>query len=298
LNKYIVYEHLFPNGKKYYGYTSRNLHDRFLKNGIGYKEQPLMWNAIQKYGWDNIQHNQICVVNSEEEAKRIETKLIRNNDTANPSCGYNIIECDGDRFGTRNLVVHQDGLHSLEEYNALISCDCIDNFSYYDFNSTITFDNIGEVYSYHRFITGDFAGMIYVDINIDKSTHLITEDEYKKLVKHSSFIKSIAYKYIINKSNLSYQTMLEENVKIMNDPVLLLYSLYDGSYKVINYNSAIRNEFMALMELLKTQKDIHESLINLFNVTKNYLSKDDLLMMRNIREQLRRLKKIKNDYFE
>lgn len=84
----------------------------------------------------------------------------------------------------------------------------------------------------------------------------------------------------------------------MNDPVLLLYSLYDGSYKVINYNSTIRNEFMALMELLKTQKDIHESLINLFNITKNYLSKDDLLMMRNIREQLRRLKKIKNDYFE
>ena len=51
-----VYVHYFPNGKMYFGITSQSPQARWGKDGAGYKNQPIMWRAIQKYGWDNIQH--------------------------------------------------------------------------------------------------------------------------------------------------------------------------------------------------------------------------------------------------
>jgi hypothetical protein len=57
MKKFCVYEHLFPNGKMYFGITSKEPHKRW-ENGTGYDKshQPVMYNAIQKYGWDNIKH--------------------------------------------------------------------------------------------------------------------------------------------------------------------------------------------------------------------------------------------------
>ena len=56
--KFCVYEHLFPNGKRYIEITSKKPTVRW-ENGSGYDKnhQSVMYNAIQKYGWDNIQHN-------------------------------------------------------------------------------------------------------------------------------------------------------------------------------------------------------------------------------------------------
>ena len=48
-----VYKHIFPNGAIYIGRTSMSPEDRWL-NGWGYKQNPLAFNAILKYGWDNI----------------------------------------------------------------------------------------------------------------------------------------------------------------------------------------------------------------------------------------------------
>ena len=55
-NNYKVYCHLFPNGKRYIGITKQRLAIRF-KNGYGYQRCPIMWKAIQKYKWRNIEHN-------------------------------------------------------------------------------------------------------------------------------------------------------------------------------------------------------------------------------------------------
>ena len=52
---YSVYKHTFPNGKVYIGITSQKPEDRWSK-GKGYQRQPLIYNAINKYGWDNIVH--------------------------------------------------------------------------------------------------------------------------------------------------------------------------------------------------------------------------------------------------
>lgn len=53
--KFCVYIHLFPNGKRYIGITSKRPNARW-ENGAGYKEGSPMRNAINKYGWNNIKH--------------------------------------------------------------------------------------------------------------------------------------------------------------------------------------------------------------------------------------------------
>lgn len=51
-----IYLHVFPNGKVYVGQTIVPPTQRWGKGGIGYRSQLKMWNAIKKYGWNNILH--------------------------------------------------------------------------------------------------------------------------------------------------------------------------------------------------------------------------------------------------
>lgn len=94
MKKWIVYEHLFPNGKRYIGITSKQPNQRW-ENGRGYTEehQSAMYRAIQKYGWDNIQHNILFDNLTEKEAKQKEIELIEKFHTFihdMPCCGYNM----------------------------------------------------------------------------------------------------------------------------------------------------------------------------------------------------------------
>ena len=75
--KFVVYEHLFPNGKRYFGITSKRPEARW-ENGAGYNRigQSVMYNAIQKYGWNNIKHNILFEGLSFEEAAVKEKELI------------------------------------------------------------------------------------------------------------------------------------------------------------------------------------------------------------------------------
>lgn len=74
-NNYIVYQHLFPNGKSYIGITGTKT-DRRWRNGKGYESQPKMARAIEKFGWDNIQHNILLCGLKKEEAEEKEKELI------------------------------------------------------------------------------------------------------------------------------------------------------------------------------------------------------------------------------
>lgn len=92
--KFIVYEHLFPNGKRYIGITSKNPNQRW-ENGSGYtkEHQPVMYYAIKKYGWKNIQHNILFDNLSFDDAKNKEVELIKEYNTfvhSENSNGYNM----------------------------------------------------------------------------------------------------------------------------------------------------------------------------------------------------------------
>lgn len=52
---FFVYIHTCPNGKKYVGITVRKPERRW-RNGDGYYNNKHFTSAIQKYGWDNIEH--------------------------------------------------------------------------------------------------------------------------------------------------------------------------------------------------------------------------------------------------
>lgn len=53
---YLIYKHTNKmNGKSYIGQTSQKATRRW-RNGIGYKESPIFYAAIQKYGFDNFTH--------------------------------------------------------------------------------------------------------------------------------------------------------------------------------------------------------------------------------------------------
>ena len=55
MNNISIYRHIFPNDKVYIGQTCQKPEYRW-NNGNGYKTSPFIFNAINKYGWDNIEH--------------------------------------------------------------------------------------------------------------------------------------------------------------------------------------------------------------------------------------------------
>jgi group I intron endonuclease len=85
---YKLYVHIAPNGKKYYGITKQRPKKRW-DNGKGYRTQYFA-RAINKYGWDNIEHIVLQEGLDEEEAKELEQYMIQWYNTANPNYGYNI----------------------------------------------------------------------------------------------------------------------------------------------------------------------------------------------------------------
>lgn len=94
---YSVYKHTFPNGKVYIGITSKNPEDRW-RNGFGYYSQPLIYNAIKKYDWNNIKHEILLDGLTKEKAEQKEIELIAQYKSNNRDFGYNVSnggECVG-----------------------------------------------------------------------------------------------------------------------------------------------------------------------------------------------------------
>ena len=87
-NNYTVYMHISPSGKRYIGITSVSPKKRW-QNGFGYKGQ-VFYKAIEKYGWDNIEHIIIETNLSQDEACRLEIDLIKQYKTTDSNYGYNV----------------------------------------------------------------------------------------------------------------------------------------------------------------------------------------------------------------
>lgn len=87
---YKVYKHVFPNGKVYIGITSAVPIQSRWRDGKGYRNNPHMTHAVQKYGWDNVEHFILKGSYSLEEANAKEIELIAKYKSNNPLYGYNI----------------------------------------------------------------------------------------------------------------------------------------------------------------------------------------------------------------
>lgn len=89
--KWCVYVHTNKiNDKKYVGITSRKPEDRWHVNGTGYSKQTYFWSAIQKYGWDNFEHEVLLTNLTFENACAAEKYLIQYYKSYDKEYGYNL----------------------------------------------------------------------------------------------------------------------------------------------------------------------------------------------------------------
>lgn len=89
------------NGKIYVGRTKRNPEDRYGTNGMCYLRrdkysgkylQPLFANAVNKYGWDNFEHEVVASNLTDEESRNFEKLLIGALRSNEKEFGYNMTE--------------------------------------------------------------------------------------------------------------------------------------------------------------------------------------------------------------
>lgn len=88
-NNYSVYKHTTPSGKVYIGITSKPVEERW-QNGRGYKRNGHFWSAIEKYGWESIQHEVLAVGLTREQAAEAEKHYISVFQSADQEKGYNL----------------------------------------------------------------------------------------------------------------------------------------------------------------------------------------------------------------
>lgn len=107
--KYCVYIHTNKiNGKKYVGQTCQKPEYRW-NNGKNYKECLHFYNAIEKYGWDEFDHEIIASNLTKDEADNFEKILIQKLDTMNPDIGYNL------RAGGSEVIFSEESKKKMSE---------------------------------------------------------------------------------------------------------------------------------------------------------------------------------------
>lgn len=97
--KWIIYMYTFPNGKRYIGKTYRSLKERQeSSNWVGYRDCPVLYRAIQKYGVNNIKQD-ILIEDYMTDSRSSELEmyyiaLYKTNccKYQNPSYGYNVTD--------------------------------------------------------------------------------------------------------------------------------------------------------------------------------------------------------------
>ena len=131
-NNYCIYVHLFPNNKAYVGLTKQVPATRWGHDGVGYKGQPV-YEAIEEFGWDNIQHIIIQDHLGFKEAQELEVEMIQKYDSI--SNGYNMTP--GGQLGSSSWVKipYNGKLYSPEE---LLQFSKVENLTTHDITTRLS----------------------------------------------------------------------------------------------------------------------------------------------------------------
>lgn len=113
-NVYKVYKHTSPSGKVYIGITKQSVQRRW-QHGKHYDNNDYFYRAIQKYGWDNFNHDILYTNLTQEEASKKEQELIKFYKSTNPNFGYNI--SIGGEFGSLGHKLSEETKKKLSEIN-------------------------------------------------------------------------------------------------------------------------------------------------------------------------------------
>lgn len=243
LDRWCVYAHVSPSGKRYIGITCQKPSERW-KNGKGYIESPYFYKAIQKYGWNNFSHTILKDNLTEQEAKQMEIALIAEFDSTNRNKGYNISKGGDGVSGVRRYGVENSfyGKHHSDETKRLLSdtkgvpvCqfDLDMNFveEYRSAKSASAQTGIHQsmILGCCHKTTGykTAGGYIWVFksdlVNIDI-------DEYKAWINHEKLPKKI-YRYSLNGEFIDEFSSITEASNLTGVPASNLSLAISGKYK-------------------------------------------------------------------
>lgn len=123
LNKWFLYVHTSPSGKKYVGVTSQNPPEKrwgrygqryLIKNQKGEYNHPFMAHALLKYpNWDEWKHEILLMNETEEYVKRAEKCLIKSYKSNNPQFGYNLTLGGDGTSGYHISEEHKEKLRTM-----------------------------------------------------------------------------------------------------------------------------------------------------------------------------------------
>ena len=107
---YTVYQHKNKiNGKIYIGITMQEPEKRWGINGCNYKSSPHFYAAIQKYGWNNFEHNILYTDCTREEACLMEQILIKKYNSMDRNFGYNSTS------GGENFIMNEETKQKISQ---------------------------------------------------------------------------------------------------------------------------------------------------------------------------------------
>ena len=99
---YFVYLHRSPSDRVYIGLTNQHpVHKRWNRRDP-YRHNQYFTSAIEKYGWENFQHEILCEGLTAEEAIQLEIDLISKYRSAEKEHGYNLTNGGGGRVGLKH----------------------------------------------------------------------------------------------------------------------------------------------------------------------------------------------------
>ena len=196
---WTVYKHTSPSNKVYIGITGREVHKRW-NCGYGYYAQPYFYNAIVKYGWNNISHEILETGLTKQEAGEKEKYYIKQYKSDIPEYGYNISSGGNDCYkhkGKPIVEISRLGKSILHIYNSpneirsnlgysvyIIKSLCEENQNYdtiTEYKSCIKFPFVNS-----KYFTKKADGRIYKyleDVDITKYRLSPTAKEYLKTHK-------------------------------------------------------------------------------------------------------------------
>ena len=108
--EYIVYKHTSPSGKCYIGMTCQTMERRARCNGRAYSQCTAFYGAIQKYGWDNFDHEILESGLSYEDACEKERYYIALFHSLTSERGYNL-----ETGGGANTTVSEETKKKISE---------------------------------------------------------------------------------------------------------------------------------------------------------------------------------------
>lgn len=109
-DNYCVYCHTNKiNGKKYVGQTKNSIERRAGSNGAHYKGCTYFYAAIQKYGWNNFEHEIIASNLTLQEANNFEELLIKEWGLLSHEKGYNLAYGGDNKKPTEEVIEKMKG---------------------------------------------------------------------------------------------------------------------------------------------------------------------------------------------